>query len=168
MLRLAFIVLVATFAMNGSIQAEEKTWLELNEEKKELKKKLVEQIACREKKVLLLSDWKTVVLSKLSDQNNHLIQQKTLDACKKLHFKNPDAAILNAHCRAAFTANLHPDLILRVYGELYNDVRVALFRNVSEIIDLENTQRSLQKLGIENSQSDIKVESLADALESCD
>jgi len=34
MLRLSFIVLMATFAMNGSINAEEKTWLELNEEKK--------------------------------------------------------------------------------------------------------------------------------------
>ena len=67
MLRLAFIVLMATFAMNGSIHAEEKTWLELNEEKKELKKKLLNQISCREKKVQLLSDWETNVLSKLSD-----------------------------------------------------------------------------------------------------
>jgi len=50
MLRLAFIVLMATFAMNGSINAEEKTWLELNEEKKELKKKLLNQISCREKR----------------------------------------------------------------------------------------------------------------------
>ena len=37
MMRTVFIVLMATFAMNGSIHAEEKTWLELNQEKKELK-----------------------------------------------------------------------------------------------------------------------------------
>ena len=34
MMRMVFIVLMATFAMNGSINAEEKTWLELNGEKK--------------------------------------------------------------------------------------------------------------------------------------
>ena len=34
MLRMIFIVLMATFAMNGSINAEEKTWLEFNEDKK--------------------------------------------------------------------------------------------------------------------------------------
>ena len=168
MMRMVFIVLMATFAMNGSIHAEEKTWLELNQEKKELKKKLLNQISCREKKIQLLSDWEASVLSKLSDQNDLLIQQKTLDACKSLHLKNPDAAILNTHCRAAFTANLHPDLILGVYGELHNDLRIALSRNVSEIIDLENVQMSLQKSSTEDSQNEIKVESLADALKPCD
>jgi hypothetical protein len=168
MLRLAFIVLMATFAMNGSINAEEKTWLELNEEKKELKKKLLNQISCREKKIQLLSDWETNVLSKLSDQNDLLIQQKTLDACKRLHSKNPDAAILNAHCRAAFTANLHPDLILGAYGELHSNLRIALSRNVSEIINLENMQMSMQKSTEEDSQNGTQVESLADALKPCD
>ena len=137
-------------------------------EKKELKKKLLNQISCREKKIQLLSDWETNVLSKLSDQNDLLIQQKTLDACKRLHSKNPDAAILNAHCRAAFTANLHPDLILGAYGELHSNLRIALSRNVSEIINLENMQMSMQKSTSEDSQNDTQVESLADALKPCD
>ena len=126
------------------------------------------QISCREKKIQLLSDWETNVLSKLSDQNDLLIQQKTLDACKRLHSKNPDAAILNAHCRAAFTANLHPVLILGAYGELHNNLRIALSRNVSEIINLENVQMSMQKSTSEDSQNDTQVESLADALKPCD
>lgn len=62
----------------------------------------------------------------LKNQNTQLVEDRTYDACKKLHLSEPDVAILNPICRQAFLNGFHPDLDLSSASDDYQQLNLNI------------------------------------------
>ena len=68
------------------------------------------ELTCAKRKLDDLETEKRDLFTGLLDSNSKLIQEKTIQACKNLNTRDPEAAILNPICRAVFENTFHPDL----------------------------------------------------------
>ena len=146
-----------------------------NFEAKEAKLKrislLLQKQECLQEKQDAISIYTNAMLGKIEGMNENLIEEKTELACRNLHSKNPDEAILNPICRKVFENTFHPDIdsseiaeIAAVLDQLEHEKRLT-FRTLLSIT-AELTQLS------EDSKTEVYSSKTQDikkvALESCD
>lgn len=135
--------------------AQAESAAEVARAKEALALKTAELEKLRQKQSCLMNKEKAIVrlqveiLDRLEADNLELIEKRTLEACFLLNDNDPNAAILNPICRAAFIQSLHPDLgdkdafdTLKMLGAKKAEVKSDLITTTNALMEKINADTS--------------------------